>query len=205
MPPVSTSPPVVTSTAQVRVRPSRLPLVVLAVLALGGIGAALFLYLDQRGAKKDTGAVATTEPIAMAVTSIDAAVAAVSPPPPPPAPSPQQPAAVDAGVPDAALSATATHPDTRPPPKKDPPRQPPPSGTSSAAPSGPPGYITIDSSPVYAVIFIDGKRYGETPLVQLALPPGKHGVRAVSPSGASRAMTIVIEPGKVAPTRRIEW
>ena len=44
-----------------------------------------------------------------------------------------------------------------------------------------------------------------SPLVQLALPPGKHGVRAVSPSGASRAMTIVIEPGKVAPTRRIEW
>jgi hypothetical protein len=58
---------------------------------------------------------------------------------------------------------------------------------------------------MYSVIFIDGKPYGETPLVRIALPPGKHALRAVSPSGTSRTMTIVIEPGKVAPTRRIEW
>jgi hypothetical protein len=58
---------------------------------------------------------------------------------------------------------------------------------------------------MYSVIYIDGKSYGETPLVRLSLPPGKHSLRAVSPSGASRAMTITIESGKVAPTRRIEW
>ena len=58
---------------------------------------------------------------------------------------------------------------------------------------------------MYSTIFIDGRSYGETPLVRISLPPGRHAIRAVSPSGASRTMTIAIEPGKVAPTRRIEW
>ncbi|MEO7732373.1 MAG: PEGA domain-containing protein, partial [Kofleriaceae bacterium] len=74
-----------------------------------------------------------------------------------------------------------------------------------ARPSGPPGYVTIDSSPVYAVIYIDGKQYGETPLVKLALPPGRHTVHAVAPSGATRDVRITIESGKVAPVSRIEW
>jgi eukaryotic-like serine/threonine-protein kinase len=68
-----------------------------------------------------------------------------------------------------------------------------------------PGFITIDSTPVYAVIYIDGKKYGETPLVNIKLPPGKHSVRAVSPSGSTRNLTIHIESGKTAPVRRIEW
>ncbi len=72
-------------------------------------------------------------------------------------------------------------------------------------PARPPGFITIDSSPVYAVIYIDGKQYGETPLVRLQLAPGRHAVRAVSASGTIRTLSITIEPGKVAPTRRIEW
>ncbi len=72
-------------------------------------------------------------------------------------------------------------------------------------PKGPPGFITIDSSPVYAVIFVDGRRLGETPLVRQSLAPGKHSVRAVSPSGTVRNLSITIESGKVAPTRRIEW
>ncbi len=70
---------------------------------------------------------------------------------------------------------------------------------------GPPGFITIDSTPVYAVIYIDGKKYGETPLVNLKLAPGKHSVRAVSPSGSTRSLSINIESGKTAPVRRIEW
>jgi serine/threonine-protein kinase len=70
---------------------------------------------------------------------------------------------------------------------------------------GPPGFITIDSAPVYAVIYIDGKNKGETPLVRLSLPPGKHAVRAVSPQGSVKNFSITIESGKVAQTRRIEW
>ncbi|HEX7701929.1 MAG TPA: protein kinase [Kofleriaceae bacterium] len=70
---------------------------------------------------------------------------------------------------------------------------------------GPPGFITIDSSPVYAVIYIDGKKIGETPLVHIAVAPGKHSVRAVSGSGTTRNLSIQIESGKTAPVRRIEW
>jgi eukaryotic-like serine/threonine-protein kinase len=76
---------------------------------------------------------------------------------------------------------------------------------AETAVSGPPGSITIDSTPVYAVIYIDGKKYGETPLVNIKLAPGKHSVRAVSPSGSTRTLTINIESGKTAPVRRIEW
>jgi serine/threonine protein kinase len=71
--------------------------------------------------------------------------------------------------------------------------------------SGPPGFITIDSSPVYAVIFIDNKKMGETPLVNIKLAPGKHAVRAVSPSGTTRNLSITIDSGKTAPVKRIEW
>lgn len=80
--------------------------------------------------------------------------------------------------------------------------QPPP---AKPADKGPPGFITIDSTPVYAVIYIDGKSRGETPLVKIPVPPGKHTVKAKSPSGAVKTFTITIESGKVAPTRRIEW
>jgi eukaryotic-like serine/threonine-protein kinase len=73
------------------------------------------------------------------------------------------------------------------------------------AATGAPGFITIDSTPVYAVIYIDGKKYGETPLVNIKLPAGKHSVRAVSPSGSTRQLSINIESGKTAPVRRIEW
>ncbi len=69
----------------------------------------------------------------------------------------------------------------------------------------PPGVITIDSAPVYAVIYIDGKRLGETPLVNIKLSPGKHAVRAVSPSGATKNLTITIEAGKTSAPRKISW
>ena len=55
------------------------------------------------------------------------------------------------------------------------------------------------------MIFVDGKNYGETPLVNLELSPGRHLVRAVAQSGATRDVRITIESGKVAPATRIEW
>jgi hypothetical protein len=185
-------------------RRSRLPIVLLALLALGGIGAAGYLYFLQWRAKQ---AAETAPPaVAMPVTTVDAAAA--QPPPP----------AIDAAAAAVALPAdaaeperapvdaaivTTTRPDTQPPPL--PPKDPKDPKKDPLKTAGPPGFITIDSSPMYSVIFIDGKRLGETPLVRIPLAPGTHAVRAVSPSGTSRTMTIVIEPGKVAPTRRIEW
>jgi serine/threonine-protein kinase len=74
-----------------------------------------------------------------------------------------------------------------------------------ARPSGPPGYITIDSSPMYATIYIDGKNYGETPVVKIELSPGRHVVHAVAPSGAARDVRIAIEAGKVSPAMKIAW
>ena len=193
---------------------SWLPIVLLVVIAIGGLGAAGYFYLQARLKEVATAQQAAAPPpsttIAMPVTKADGTAAPAAPAAPvavtPAAPS-------NAGLPErsdaAAHSAAAppaptfpaTRPDTRPPPaapRKDPIKEPPKAG-------GPPGFITIDSTPMYSTIFIDGKPYGETPLVRISLPPGRHAVRAVSPSGASRAMTIAIEPGKVAPTRRIEW
>jgi len=79
-----------------------------------------------------------------------------------------------------------------------------PEPVKAVAQVGPPGSITIDSAPVYAVIYIDGKKYGETPIVNIKLSPGKHGVRAVSPSGSTQNLTITIESGKSS-VRRIGW
>jgi hypothetical protein len=99
---------------------------------------------------------------------------------------------IDAPPIDAAVPAHDRHPTS-------------PSPASAPRPSGPPGFITIDSAPVYAVIYIDGKNYGETPLVKVSLPPGRHNVHAVAPSGATRDVRITIESGKTAPANRIEW
>jgi hypothetical protein len=71
-------------------------------------------------------------------------------------------------------------------------------------PSGPPGFITIDSQP-WATIYIDGKDYGPTPVGNVALPPGRHGVRAVTPSGTTKDFSIWIESGKTSPPKRVEW
>jgi serine/threonine protein kinase len=131
-------------------------------------------------------------------------VAQTLPPPPPPTEpkvvAPPPAIVIDAGVevveakPDAAVPVVAV---VRPPVRTH--------THEPTQPSGPPGFITIDSSPVYAVIYIDGKKVGETPLVHISVAPGKHSVRAVSGSGTTRNLSIQIESGKTAPVRRIEW
>ena len=178
---------------------SRPWLVATIVLVLVGGGVGMFKWMESRKAPPPTAAVAITPEIV-----VDAAAAA---PPVDAAPTVIPTVPVDAAVatvPVDAAPRTATVPDKHPP--KLPPRQPPkPTQTAATAKGGPPGFITIDSVPGYAVIYIDGKLHGETPLVRIALSPGKHSVRAVSPSGTSRNSSITIESGKVAPTRRFEW
>ena len=153
---------------------------VIAVLALGFGGLGAYLYMRV-----------TRDPVAtaakvVAVDAVDAGIDAVA-----------AQVVIDAAPADApaapidARAVPTVVPNDRPRPV--------------ARPSGPPGYVTIDSSPVYAVIYIDGKSYGETPLVKLALSPGRHSVHAVAPSGATRDVRITIEAGKVAPASRIEW
>jgi len=54
-------------------------------------------------------------------------------------------------------------------------------------------------------INIDGKDYGPTPVGNVALSPGRHGVRAVTPSGTTKDFSIWIESGKTSPPKRVEW
>jgi serine/threonine protein kinase len=169
---------------------SRKAIALVAIGAIGVGGVALFFALRSQKTTNDEPAIVMTQVMA----PIDAPVIAIAPVAPPDAAA--APVPIDAAVATAPRHADVpTRPD-RPPPKAVP---------AVIKPTGPPGFITIDSSPVYAVIYIDGKKYGETPLVHIELAPGKHSLRAVAPSGTSRTIGITIESGKVAPTRRIEW
>jgi hypothetical protein len=176
-------------------------------LALVGGGVAVYAILNGRGAPEprpavaDARVVATLPPDAAerASVSVDAPIvdiadAAVTP--------------VDAAV--VTRPAIAKRP-VRPPPRVDPcgpdakgPIRDDCFGTAPVRGSAP-GFITIDSTPTFAVIFVDGVQYGETPLVMLKLSPGKHAVRAVAPSGAEKTLSITIASGKVAKARKLTW
>ncbi|MEP6860751.1 MAG: serine/threonine-protein kinase [Deltaproteobacteria bacterium] len=187
------SAPMASVTAPVSVHASRLPWIValVAVLVAGGV-AVMFFMNKAAPAPASAAAARTAEP---------AVVMNTTPPPSRVAAPP-----VDAAVVTADAARVATAPPPLPPaqkkhehePTKVTPKQPP-------VPAGPPGFITIDSAPVYAVIYIDGKKYGDTPLVNISVPPGRHAVKAVSSSGTTRTLSITIESGKTAPVRRIEW
>jgi serine/threonine-protein kinase len=200
--PRSTTAPAALPAAPVA-RRSKLPLIVLvaSLLLIGGAVALYFVLFSSKDRAKE---IAGTDPgsqVQVAVTIPDASPAkpAIDAPEPTYNPRPEPPAdAAPAIVADAAVvtpDAAPTQNDSTPPrpPKKDPPAK------------GPPGFITIDSSPIYAVIYIDGRSYGETPLPRIQLAPGRHVVRAVSASGVVQNAVIHIEPGKLAPTYRFKW
>ncbi len=67
-----------------------------------------------------------------------------------------------------------------------------------------PGFLSVDSKP-WARLFIDDRPSGMTPLLEHALPPGRHRVRAVLDSGAEQSFTVHIEPNKTAPARQLRW
>jgi len=168
---------------------SRLPWVIVFILLAAG-GSSAWLYLN----KKD----APTPPPPPPPVEQKIEPKVVTPPPPPAEP-------IDAGVEVISVEELDAGVAPTPPPVIHHTKKPPPIVTEPAAPAGPPGFITIDSTPVYAVIYIDGKKIGETPLVHISVAPGKHSVRAVSGSGTTRNLSITIESGKTAPLRRIEW
>jgi len=185
---------------------SRLPWIItlVALLAAACAGVLLYLNLEKTQHRPAEPAKVVAMNNTAPVVAADAAVAPAVVPPAVPVDAAEVAPPADAAEvtppPDAAVATVKPRvPHPHPQPVKVP------APVVEKAPSGPPGFITIDSAPVYAVIYIDGKKYGETPLVKLSLPPGKHGVRAVSPSGASKNVSISIESGKTAPVRKIEW
>ncbi len=169
---------------------SRLPWIIASVALLAAACAGVLLYMNLTKQKAAPPPQEPEKVIAMQPVAIDAAVAPVVPPVDAPEVPPPPPVVDAAPHPVKAITHTDRHP-----PRHEP----------VVERSGPPGFITIDSAPVYAVIYIDGKKYGETPLVHLSLRPGKHAVRAVSPSGGTKNLTIAIDAGKTAPVRKIEW
>jgi hypothetical protein len=183
------------------IRTSWRPLVIAVLaLALGGGGAYFYVHILRDPTLPEPAPLPAALPIAV----VDAAPADTQPIDAAPIDAaPIDAAPIDAAPIDAApIDAALVHVG-QPGHPAQPERHP--ANASSGRPSGPPGFITIDSSPVYAVIYIDGKNYGETPLANLALPPGRHSVHAVAPSGATRDVRITIESGKVTPASRIEW
>jgi len=175
------------------------PLVIAAIaLGVGGAGAYFYARVSRDPVSQTpVAAPAAGSAVVAATLPSDAAL-------PPPVPAP----AVDAmplsppldAAPSPAPSPAGTAGEPHKTPRSDAPRP-----RQESRPSGPPGFITIDSTPVYATVSIDGKSYGETPLVNVALAPGRHRVHAVAPSGAARDIVVTIEAGKTAPVSRIEW
>jgi serine/threonine-protein kinase len=104
-------------------------------------------------------------------------------------------AVADAGV----VGVVATPTDAAPPP-------PPDASLPDAAPKVDrrKGYLTVDSHP-YATIYVDGKKAGVTPIFKKRLPPGKHRIKAVSATGATKRMSVTIKPGRTKNLGRLTW
>ncbi len=65
------------------------------------------------------------------------------------------------------------------------------------------GYLSIDSTP-YAVITLDGKTIGETPIIRRALPVGRHKLTARLQDGRTRKWTVDVVAGVESPTQ-LAW
>ncbi|MBN2496678.1 MAG: serine/threonine protein kinase [Deltaproteobacteria bacterium] len=61
---------------------------------------------------------------------------------------------------------------------------------------GPPGKLRLMTSP-WTEIFYQGRKLGQTPLIDVELPPGKIQLRAVNKeAGIDRVLTVTIKPGE---------
>jgi serine/threonine-protein kinase len=111
-------------------------------------------------------------------------VAKVVPPPTPKVDVVPQP--VDA-APDAGEVKVAEVPKPVDPPKNDPPKVP-----AKVAR----GKLTLDTTP-YTEVFLKGRKLGDTPLVEVTLPPGIHVLTLVNDAkGIKRAIEVEISAGK---------
>jgi hypothetical protein len=118
---------------------------------------------------------------------VEAPVATEAPEPtvapePPPAPAAPEPAP----APEASV---ASVPKPFPPPEVVPAPKP----ATPAPASAPPVAVSINATP-WAVIEVDGRELGETPLAGVSLAPGVHLFRARMPDGTTRERAIEIAP-----------
>jgi serine/threonine-protein kinase len=74
-------------------------------------------------------------------------------------------------------------------------------GGGGPPPPGGPGAVTINATP-WCNVSIDGRRVGETPIVNHTLSSGRHSVVCTNPdTGASRTVSIEVRPGETTRTR----
>jgi hypothetical protein len=128
---------------------------------------------------------------------------------PPTAPAAVPPTASDAVPPTASDAVPPTAPAAVPPTASD--AVPPTAPASSSPPRRArqrsvlgTGWLTVDSHP-YGVVFVDGKRAGLTPLVRAPVAAGPHRVSVKLADGRVRHMRVVVEAGREAPRRRVDW
>ncbi|MEN9581274.1 MAG: hypothetical protein RJA70_4283 [Pseudomonadota bacterium] len=67
-----------------------------------------------------------------------------------------------------------------------------------------PGFLTIDSSP-WSQVFLEGRLLGTTPLVKVALPPGRHVLTLKNPELASTTTYVVVIESDKALSRFVGW
>jgi serine/threonine-protein kinase len=174
---------------------------ILAVIAIAA-GAAAWI-----GWAREPAVVAAPEPpvAPIAAVAVDAgAVAAhdaaaapaprvvAEPPPAAAAESPPAPRVVAEPGPRPGRRKAASGVSPRPPPPPPPPR----------AEDGPPGFLSVASTP-FSTIWVDGKKIGDTPIYKLSLAPGPHRVRAVA-GDRTKTFEVTVRSGEVA-TQRIDW
>ena len=107
-----------------------------------------------------------------------------------------------APAPAAAIHVPSLMPMPMPMPMPSSPPAPAPAPAPAVAPR--PGFVSIDSTP-YAIIYIDGRRVGETPLLHRSIPAGRHRLRAVTERGGDRTITIDVPAGRSAPPLNLTW
>ena len=169
--------------------PRELPVRTLGLLGFAlGIGGSLYwMSLSPTGIptprwQPDSVEVPAESPVPEASGTPDAGVAPARRDPfAPPAPPSRDPAPPVAPAP--APAPTAASPAPRPAPTPD--RRP-------LAPA-PPVAVSINATP-WAVIYVDGRELGETPLAGIRLAPGVHVFRARMPDGTDREQAVEISP-----------
>lgn len=162
-----------------------------SVVALLGVGVAVFFASRSNGATETPGGAASS-PTAVPTAGPTAAEPAVTAEPSPTAAPSADPTAAATGAPTA-----ATQPGPRPPVGTRP--RPAPSETSApsaAVDEGAPGTLQVIVVP-WGNVVVDGKPHGSTPIAPVSLTPGTHSVVVTnSELGAQRSATVKILPGK---------
>ncbi|MBK7861466.1 MAG: protein kinase [Archangiaceae bacterium] len=103
------------------------------------------------------------------------------------APSPTRPVPPEAPGPSDPKPETAAAPVLRPQPVK-----------KRAGADGrlPTAWLTVDAKPSWAMVTLDGRALGETPLVRVPVAPGKARLVATRPDGSKQERALTLQPGR---------